>query len=129
MERYKLGHYVDGVAAMTPITDLIKSGDPISDPVRYVVVGQTMNGGPVEAGFGVCTLTWTQMDQPDYDLLLDFQGDTTEADMYARLPKRNGASGIDFANYRCIAGRPDFERREKLKCYNVTLAIVHALEQ
>ena len=97
--------------------------EPVSEPVAYEAVGSTLDGIPIEAGFGATSWRWSVMPQADFDRLLDTQGDAPGTAMLVRTAKRNGASGIDFANYNCIVGRPVFQTRERLVCYEVTMPI------
>jgi hypothetical protein len=129
MERHALGTFAGGVSGMKAMCDLFSSGaEPTSLPVTYETVGVDLNAKPIEAGFGSTVLSWTVLAQSDYDYILGLQGDTPGSEMYVRAQKRNGASGIEFANFRCVAYRPIFEEREGLLCRNVTMQLMQMLE-
>lgn len=128
MERHKLGTYAGGVAGLQAICDIMGGGEPTSTPVIYESIGTDLNGIAIEAGFGSTTLHWDYLIQPDYQFLLELQGDVPSNPMTARAPKRSGASGIDFANYSCVAARPTFERRDGIVCYGVAMPLTMMLE-
>lgn len=129
MERHLIGTYAGGIAGMQAFCDILSAGiDPQSDPVSYEVVGTDLTGAPIEAGFGSTELRWEILSQADYDLLLDLQGDVPGAAMYARAQKRNGASGIDFANYSVMAGRPVFDSRDYLNVRGVRIPLTMMVE-
>lgn len=122
MNRHKLG---TTLGTMHAICDLLQVGiDPVSTAVEYETVGDDLNGVPIESGFGVATWEWDVLAQEDFDNLLTMQGDVAGATMYVHTSKHDGASGIEFANYACIAKRPTFERREGLLCYGVKIEFV-----
>lgn len=122
MPRHKIGLTA---VTMQNMCDLIKAGrDPVSTPVEFETVGDDLNGVPIEAGFGTAAWEWDVLSQEDYDFILELQGDVPGRAMYIYTTKRNGASGIDFDTYACIAKRPTFERREEFLCYGVRIEFV-----
>jgi hypothetical protein len=129
MERHMWGSYAGGVAGMRPFCEILKIGiDPASEPVTYQTVGFDLDGAPIEAGFGRTELTWGSLSQEDYGFLLDYQGDVPGTEMYVRAQKRNGVSGIEFANYTAMVGRPTFDSREALVVHNVRIPLTMMVE-
>lgn len=129
MKRHRIGTYAGGTAGMLFLSDMLSiCEDPTADPVMYAQVGVDLNGTPIEAGWGQTEWSWRVMPQSDFDRLLDLQGNTTGTTMYVRTQKRSGASGIDFANYSAMVGRPAFGSRAELLCYDVRIPITMMLE-
>lgn len=124
MQRHKWGTYAGGVAGLQDICEIVNIGiDPESDPVTYEAVGTDLDAKPIESGFGSTEWRWNVMSQADYELLLAKQGDAPGTLMTVRTQKRSGASGIDFANYYAMVGRPVFGRREGLVVYEVRMPL------
>lgn len=124
MQRHKIGLYASGVAGMKDICELLHIGaDPISTFQEYTeIIGNDLNGQPIEAGLPQATWTWALMPQKDFEYLLDF----TNAHCYIRTRNNSGASGFDFDNYSCYASRPvgEFSEETPLIRTNVSITFV-----
>lgn len=126
MNRHKIGTVAGGMAGLQFVSDIISTcEEPKSDPVSFEQIGTDLNGMPIEAGFGSAVWNFSVMPQADYDYLLELQGNTPAATMIVHTAKKSGASGIDFANYTAVVGRPTFARRVGLLCYDVTIPLTN----
>lgn len=124
MQRHKIALYASGVAGLKDICTLLNVGaDPVSTFQEYAeIIGNDLNGQPIEAGLPQATWTWALMPQADFEYLLAF----TNAHVYIRTRNNSGASGFDFANYSCYASRPvgEFSEETPLIRTNVSITFV-----
>ena len=103
MGQYKIGLYASGVGAMKDICTLLFEGkEPISVFTEYTdVVGITLDGTNVEAGFPKVAWTWTELTQLDFNALLVF----ANQHVYIRTRTNAGTSGFVWQNYEGYANR------------------------
>lgn len=126
MQRHKLATLAQGVAGMHDICNLLNVGiDPVSTFQEYTeVIGNDLNGAPIEAGLPQATWAWDVMSQSDFQYLLNFIGATGSGSVYVRTRNNSGESGYDFANYLAVMTRPVAEEREGLLMRGVTVTFL-----
>lgn len=124
MQRHKLGTYAGGVVGMDDICSLLSIGIDPDSSLTYPVIGNDLNGAPIEAGFPTVRWQWDVMPQSDFEYLMNFIGATGNATVTIRTKKQTGASGFDFGNYRGIMKRPT-ATYEGLLRKNVVLEFVN----
>lgn len=123
MQRAKIATQAQGVAGLQGICDVLDIGvDPVSTFQEYSeVVGNDLNGAPIEAGLPMASWQWDVMTQTDFQRLLNYVSSGTSAYVYIRTRNNTGQSGVDAANYLAVMARPAYEGREGLILRNVTV--------
>lgn len=111
---------------MKEICDLLDvSNDPISTFQEYSeVVSQDLTGANIEAGFPTATWHWEQMNQADFQRLLNFIGSTGSGNVYLHTRLNQGASGYTFRTYSAIMQRPIGGERQGQNVMDVNINFV-----
>lgn len=110
MSRFYIGTQAAGTAGMKDLCALIAEDPATTTYQEYSeVVGEDLDGAPIEAGLPRAAWQWDRLSQAEFDALLDYTDPSASACVYIRTRVNMGASMPEFATFLAVMHRPQSE--------------------